>query len=248
MLLGANSNWYADMQSAVPAATGRRVFYPEINFIPETWPVITGSTAVVSIRPNPDDLLAGRLDAAISQFVHSAKNVQFLNAWHEAGNLPEYDSMSFINPQNMIKVHKYMHELCKHSNVRYGPVMCMPPDSMPPWMPGGMDWYGLDIYDWSEFHFPNGGPLDIHGRLYPRLNQWRQVCTQVSGKRLPALRICETNSQFSSHRPKWFTAVGNWIKNNGDYQMLTFWSSAPGAVGPWLPDDHDTIEALSNLA
>jgi hypothetical protein len=34
---------------------------------------------------------------------------------------------------------------------------------MAPWLVPGMDWYGLDIFDWPQFHFPRG-PLDIRGR------------------------------------------------------------------------------------
>ena len=244
--IGANAGWFSAMQTAVPAATQRRVYYPEYNYIPPHWPSgPTVSLAMVSIRPVPADLLAGRLDAPIRSFIQSAPPGSDLTTWHEAGNLAGYPA--YITPAAMRRVHTHMQRLCQGTNVRYGPILCMHPSSMPPWLVPGMDWYGLDIYDWSEFHFPHG-PIDVHGRLYPRLNQWRAVIQHVSRRRVPTLSICETNSHHPTHRARWFTALAHWLSTNGGQSMLTYWSSSPDAVGPWLPHDRAVVRALRHAS
>jgi hypothetical protein len=244
--IGTNAGWFAAVRAEVPAVTCRRVYYPEHNFVPQQWP--SGpfpSTAMVSIRPIPADLLAGRLDARIRAFLRSAPPGSDLTAWHEAGNLTDYPA--YITPPAMRAVHAHMHRLCRGTHVRYGPILCMRPSSMPPWLIPGLDWYGLDIYDWPEFHSRHG-PLDITGRLYPRLAQWRAMVQHVTRTRSPVLSICETNSGHASHRPKWFTALARWLGVNGGRRMLTYWNDTPGAVGPWLPHDTAVARALTDAA
>ena len=207
---------------------------------PARWPATAGAASQsVSVRPVPSSLLSGRLDARLRAFIRSAPPGSFLTAWHEAGNLIGYPA--YINPPNMRAVHRHMHRLCRGTHVSYGPILCMRPESMPPWLVPGMDWYGLDIYDWPQFHFP-GGPLDARGRLWPRLRQWQAVIRHVSGHRNPALAICETNSLHPSDRPKWLLGVAEWMARNGGHRMLTFWRR--GGVGPWLPHDRAVISAL----
>jgi hypothetical protein len=247
LAIGANAGWYEEIHAQVPALTCRRVYYPAYNDIPGEWPSpILGSAALVSIRPVPADLLAGRLDAQIRSFLQSAPPGSGLTAWHEAGNLAGYPA--YITPRNMRAVHTHMQRLCRGTTVRYGPILCMHPASMPAWLVPGLDWYGLDIYDWPEFHFPHGGPLDIHGKLYPRLAQWRAVIRQVTGKRFPVLNVCETNSDRASQRSKWFTALATWLSANGGGRMLTYWNQQAGTVGPWLPHDTAVIRALTRAA
>lgn len=258
MITGSDATYFETIKLSVPQVSCRRVFYDAVNGWPKHWPLVEGTTAVLSIRPNPDDLLAGRLDESLREFIASAPGDNDLCAWHEAGNLPAYNVPPYnewITPETMTKVHVYMQQLCaatpnQHGQkVSYGPILCMPPAGMKPWMPPGMDWYGLDIYDWPEFHVDGdfSKPLDIRGLLYPRLDQWKQVVQEVSGKSFAHLNITETNSGNPHHRPKWFTAVGDWMLENGGQRMLTFWTSSASGVGPWLPDDEDTIRALRAL-
>jgi hypothetical protein len=241
VVIGANEPWFLDVHEAVPAARCRRYYYGTHDYIPARWPTSTNAASEsVSIRPVPSSLLSGRLDAKLTAFIGSAPPGSFLTAWHEAGNLAGYPA--YINPRNMRAVHRYMNRLCQGTNVSYGPILCMHPDKMPPWLVPGMGWYGLDIYDWPEFHFPGGGVLDIHGRLWPRLSRWKAVIRKVSGHRNPELAICETNAKNPSHRPKWMLAVARWMAENGGRRMLTYWS--PRGVGPWLPQDRAVILAL----
>ena len=246
LLIGADEGWYSQVHAAVPAVSCRRVYFPEHNYIPGQWPSTRDArTTLVSFRPLPADLLAGRLDARIKAFLHTAPPGSDLTAWHEAGNLPGYPS--YITAPTMRAVHAHMHRLCRHTNVRYGPILCMHPLSMPPWMVPGLDWYGLDIYDWLEFRNPDG-TLNINGALYPRLTQWRAVIQQLTKTLSPVLNICETNSNRVEYRPQWFTAVAHWMSRNGGQRMLTYWSNAHGDAGPWRPRDTAVIKSLARAA
>jgi hypothetical protein len=246
LLIGADEGWYSQVHAAVPAVSCRRVYFPEHNYIPGQWPSTRDArTTLVSFRPLPADLLAGRLDARIKAFLHTAPPGSDLTAWHEAGNLPGYPS--YITAPTMRAVHAHMHRLCRHTHVRYGPILCMHPRSMPPWMVSGLDWYGLDIYDWLEFRNPDG-TLNINGALYPRLTQWRAVIQQLTKTLSPVLNICETNSNRVEYRPQWFTAVAHWMSRNGGQRMLTYWSNAHGDAGPWRPRDTAVIRSLARAA
>jgi hypothetical protein len=246
LVIGADEGWYTRVHAAVPAVSCRRVYVPGHNDIPRQWPSTPNArTALVSIRPVPADLLAGRLDAPIRAFLRTAPPGSALTAWHEAGNLAGYPS--WITAPAMRAVHARMHRLCQPTHVRYGPILCMHPASMPPWMVPGLDWYGLDIYDWPEFRHPDG-TLNITGALYPRLDQWRAVIAHLTKKPAPVLNICETNSSRPGYRPQWFTAVAQWMSRNGGHRMLTYWSHAHHDAGPWNPRDTAVINSLAHAA
>lgn len=246
MIIGSNASDFPAFQQAVPAAAMRRGYYPEENTWPKRWPVNTTSAALISIRPNPNDLLRGKLDAQVKSLVESAPPGSCLNAWHEAGNLAEYNHLGYIRPHIMNAVHARMQRLCAGTSARYGPILCMPPAAMGEWMPRGMDWYGLDIYDWPQFRLPDG-ETDAHGRLSERLSGWLGAVRLASGQKYPKLSICETNSNRLGHRAEWFTALGGWLQSYpGGEHFLTFWSEA--GCGPWLPEDAKTIAALNRLA
>ena len=246
LVIGANEGWFTEVRKDVPAASCRRVYFPEYNYIPRHWPSTRSArTTLVSIRPVPADLLAGRLDHRIKEFLHTAPGGSELTAWHEAGNLAGYPS--YITAPTMRAVHAHMHRLCRHTHVRYGPVLCMHPKSMPPWMVPGLDWYGLDIYDWLEFRHSDG-TLNINGALYPRLDQWRAVIQQLTKTKVPKLNICETNSPRVEYRPQWFSAVAEWMGRNGGQRVLTYWSHGHNDAGPWLPHDTAVIRSLARAA
>jgi hypothetical protein len=243
MIVGCNASDFDAMRQAVPGATARRVYYPTVNEWPATWPLVAGSTAVLTIRPLPADLLAGNLDASIRGLFESGPPGSLANAWHEAGNLPAYRELPYINPARIRAVHQHMHQLAQGTNVAYGPVLCMPPGSMPPWMPGGMDWYGLDIYDWPQFR--DGADVS-QALLADRLGKWQAVVERVTGQKNTALAICETNSDRLPYRAQWFSRLGQGAAEVGLTHLLGFWSAT--GCGPWLPDDANTISALNALA
>lgn len=243
VLVGCNSGTYQDMHHSIPdAVLGRRVYYDAVNGWPPLWPKVEGSPSLLSIRPNPPDLLSGVLDTRIRNFCNSAPPNSDLTSWHEAGNIDTYD-YSVITPETMTKVHHYMQGLVKGTPCAYGVIMCMPPDQMSPWMPGGLDWYGLDIYEWAQFMKSDW--VINRNAIHERLHWWKAVVQNQTGLKNPRLNICETNAFRNRNRPAWFLTLGNWLHDNGGHRMLTFWSKNTGL---WQPHDHDTIDALRYLA
>jgi hypothetical protein len=260
ILLGASDGVFPEVSAAVPNCTDRRYYYDAPNGWSTSWPVVEGTTATVSIRPFPGALLQGTFDDSLRIFLSSAPKGNRLTAFHEASNLLDYriapwlrsDGSKIVTAQSMRATHAYLRDFChdKKNNpngVTYGVVMCCPPSQMAPWMVEGLDWYGVDIYDWAPFHF-NGDinqPLDINGALTKRFEDWHVAVQQVSGQSAPHLNVCETNSDYESHRPKWFSSVAKLLGGftNG-HVMDTFWG---GENDGWLPGDTDTINTLKGI-
>lgn len=264
LVLGSDSGFFSQVNDAVPNCTDRRVYYDTPNGWPTSWPTIDGASATMSIRPYPNMLVSGQLDDQLRPFVQSAPKGQRLACFHECSNLSAYNNAPWLYPDgtrivsaaNMQKIHKYMMKFLNDpvnnpNGVAYGVIMCCPPDQMGPWMGSGLDWYGVDIYDWAQFHFNGdfGQALDISpgGRLETRFDEWQSAVKTASGQDSPRLHICETNSTNASHRPKWFTACAEFLTARNGRVMDTFWSDKPDTVGPFDPTDQPTIDALKAL-
>src|ERR1700730_6680586 len=101
LIVGSNASDFEAMRQAVPKALGRRVYFPEGSFVPQRGPIVEDSSAALSIRPLPADLLAGRLDAQIRALLATAPPDSDLNAWHEAGNIADYNALGYITPKTM---------------------------------------------------------------------------------------------------------------------------------------------------
>src|SRR5215469_17361644 len=88
---GSNrGNWDA-FHKAVPQSNCVRIYYDAVNVFPKTWPQRAGKKtwSMVSIRPNPADLLAGRLNAELKSMIDSAPAHSLLTIYHEnAGGNP----------------------------------------------------------------------------------------------------------------------------------------------------------------
>jgi len=74
---GSDAHVFPFMQKAGLQPTGQRIYMNEDKFpdaVPKKWPVIAGNPAhaCVSIRPNLDDLLKGKLDYPLTRFLKSA--------------------------------------------------------------------------------------------------------------------------------------------------------------------------------
>jgi hypothetical protein len=169
-----------------------------------------------------------------------------LSAWHEASNLKGYPG--YINDANMSAVHAYMQNLCRGSNVLYGSIICAPPNRTASWMGAGLDWYGLDIYDFGEGQFRKWNGGISQSALFARLDDMLATCRQLSGINSPQIHICETNSPRVKHRGEWFTLLAEWLSAHGGGCIETFWKPDGPLSGPWLPDDADTISALRAIA
>lgn len=228
-----------------------RAYRDKYNFIPSAWPVketVPDARVMLSIRPEPDDLLAGRLDDQLKALIAAAPPGVKLSAWHEASNLASYPDY-IRSDRGMSAVHEYLQELCRGSNVRYGSIICAVPSRVKSWMGEGLDWYGLDVYDFGGGQFRNWWNSGIsRAKLFARLDNMLGTCRQLSGRDAPDIDICETNSPRPRFRADWFTLLSEWMTAHGGGYLETFWNPTGPLSGPWLPDDAKTIEALRAIA
>ncbi len=250
VLLGCNSKIFDPMREAGINVQTFRAYRDKYNFIPTVWPSkesVPGARVMLSIRPVPDDLLAGRLDDPLRSLIASAPPGVKLSAWHEASNLKAYPPHIKHGP-TMSAVHEYMQRLCQGSNVLYGSIICAVPSKVRAYMGRGLDWYGLDIYDFPEGQFRkwNGGLA--RDKLFARLDDMLATSRDLSGVGSPQIHICETNSPRTEHRGEWFTLLAEWMAAHGGGCLETFWKPDGPLSGPWLPDDASTISALRAIA
>jgi hypothetical protein len=250
ILLGSNSNVFDAMSQAGINVRTFRAYRDDFNFIPTVWPAkasVPDARVTLSIRPVPDDLLAGRLDAQLQAFIAAAPPGVRLSAWHEASNLPGYPA--FVTADAMTAVHAHMQALCRGTNVRYGSIICAVPSETKAWMGTGLDWYGLDIYDFNEGQFRDSPDGDISpAKVFARLDDMMETSRELSGRSAPEINICEANSPRPQYRGAWFGLLAQWMSANGGGVLNTFWNPAGTAGGPWLPDDEPTISALRSVS
>ena len=227
-----------------------RAYRDQYNHIPTVWPSkasVPDATVTLSIRPVPADLLAGRLDARLKAFIAAAPSGVKLSAWHEASNLPGYPD--FVHAMNMSAVHAHMRELCRGSNVRYGSIICGVPSETKAWMGASLDWYGLDVYDFTEGQFRDRRTGGIsRSKLFARLDDMLDTCRELAGHDSPEIDVCETNSPRADHRAEWFALLAEWLSDHGGRRLQTFWNPDGPLSGPWLPDDLKTIGALRSIS
>ena len=252
LVFGANRRAYPQVHAAIPRAIGARIYYERENEFPSTWPHrLPGTWMTLSLRPNPHDLLSGKLDDQLNAIIHSAPLHAELTFWHEnnGGNplgYPHYVN----NPQAALLMQHYGLKLCRGTNVRFGVITCGPAKQQLGWMARGLDWYGDDLYDFTRFHNPDGtlSKAKIYSRLEANLETWRKR----SGRTWPHIRICETNSPHDSHRKNWFTWLAEWMAGHNGHRILTYWNAEhgldhQGLSGPWPPSP-DVVRRLRHLS
>src|SRR5215831_9052796 len=221
MWFGCNQNHYEDVAPDVPSMTMVRSF----KALADTWPEMPdGLHSLWSIRPDPQELLAGQHDQTIIEALQSASALpgNLLTAWHEA----EQASLPAATVQ---QVHAHMLELV-HDNttsVRYGAVLTQGGRAV--WAIPGLDFYGIDIYDLQETTDPST-TLDRFDSRMP------------DGERL----VAETNSSAVPHRPAWFREIYDWLAARDGIAMLTFWNPSGPLSGPW-DGDAATRYALNRI-
>ncbi|HEY1621270.1 MAG TPA: hypothetical protein VGG25_26845, partial [Streptosporangiaceae bacterium] len=183
ILFGCNSKVFDPMRDAGIDVRSFRAYRDQFNFIPTVWPAkesVPAALVTLSIRPLPADLLAGKLDAQLREFIAAAPPGVKLSAWHEASNLPGYPD--WVTAGAMSDVHQYMKQLCRGSNVRYGSIICAVPSATTAWMGTGLDWYGLDVYDFGEGQFRHPLTGGLSGKkLFARLDDMLDTCRDLSG-------------------------------------------------------------------
>ncbi|HET7016252.1 MAG TPA: hypothetical protein VFI65_20185 [Streptosporangiaceae bacterium] len=251
VLVGCNSRIFDAMHDAGINVRTFRAYRDKYNFIPASWPTketVSDARVMLSIRPVPDDLLAGRLDDQLKGLIATAPPGVKLSAWHEASNLAGYPDY-IRSDRGMSAVHEYLQNLCRGSNVSYGSIICAVPSKVKSWMGAGLDWYGLDVYDFGGGQFRSLWTGGISkSKLFTRLDDMLDTCRQLSASDSPEIAICETNSPRPRYRAQWFTLLAEWMSANGGGYLETFWNPNGPLSGPWLPDDSRTIDALRAIA
>jgi hypothetical protein len=199
---------------------------------------------LLSVYPDLDDLLAGRLDKKIRAMIAGAPRGSMLNAWHEVLSLPY--KQRYLTPENVYHMHRKMDSLCHGSDVTYG---CLLGGGdltyLMRYTPTDLGYYGIDLY----------GNLGI--RTHPRWRhpflrwvQFRDLAkTKDTVNRYPWLVIGETNCPDRSVRADWLKLVASWMHDYGSHAqaLLTFWSDHGGLSGPWVPTDKRTVNALKYI-
>jgi hypothetical protein len=222
-----------------------KMVWPSVNGpIPATWPELpAGKVGFYTIYPNPDQLLAGRLDARLRAFIRSApQQGGVLTAYAEADARPgeggQFAPLGLARAR-LHQVHAHLQALCHGSRVKYGAVLCGVSPAHVAFAIPGLDFYALDWYDAPD------------PPLFQALNQWRHNIETI--QRSPVLAIAETNSNVPARRPYWFSAVFGWLKGyqleNGGRALgyWSYWHPLGPLSGPWLPDDIATIAALNSI-
>jgi len=216
------------------------MYFDAENQFPAAWPdPHPGAWITLSLRPNPGDLLSGKLDGQLKAVIDSAPPHSELTFWHEntTGN-PLHYPPHVNNARAAVRMQHYGHRLCRGTEVRFGVITCGPAVQQIDWLAPGLDWYGDDLYEFPRLR----GPDDTmsQAKLLHRLNSSLDAWRKKSGRRWPAIRICETNSPFDSHRERWFTWIAQWLAGHNGSRMLTYWNRHAGAArgglsGPWPP-------------
>jgi hypothetical protein len=248
ILFGANRSAYSGLHAAAPLAVGLRWYFDVENDFPLAWPQpYPGAHMTLSIRPNPGDLLSGRLDSHLKALIDSAPPRSELTFWHEntSGNPLDYPP-SVNNARTAIRMQKYGHMLCAGTHVLFGVITVGPVVDQLHWIAPGLDWYGDDLYEFARLRNANGtfSRTKVIARLYANLHAWQKV----TGKKAPAIRICETNSRYDSHRAEFFTTIAYWMARHNGNRILTYWNRHDvGLSGPWPPSE-GVIDQLQSLS
>lgn len=248
---GSVAGVFPMMEKAGLKPTGQRIYLDEVKFpateAPKQWPPITGNSAhaAVSIRPDLDLLLAGKLNKGLKAFLKSAPKgpVSLLGLWHEASTHgPNGVYKNFVTGPKLKAAQKHVQKLAIGTDVRVGAIEVVPGKNLAEWMAEDLDFYACDIYD------DKAG----NARPYEMLGVFRGTCDKLMPKGRPAvIGVTETNSRHKQRRPFWFQTVWSWLQTRGmtsnDSCFLTYWRRNALESGAWLPHDKPTIDVLKTI-
>jgi hypothetical protein len=246
--IGVNRDYWSQFKAAIPGAQDVRVYYDVENVFPAAWPTsATGAWVTLSLRPNPADLLSGKLSAQLKALFRSAPAHSEVTFWHEnePGNPLKYPAR-VNNARTAVAMLKYGEKLVKGTKVKFGQVICAPANRMQQWIAPGLDWYGIDLFANPNYENPNG--TLSKAKIWTRMNNNEAVFRAKTGRRWPAIRFDESNAHRDSHRKNWFTYLAEWLRGHGGGRLLTRWVHGPSKlVGPW-PPSRSVIQTLRALA
>jgi hypothetical protein len=252
IVIGADRSGFTGLRHAAPLAVGLRWYFNRENELPPGWPrPFRGTHMTLSLRPNPGDLFAGRLDRRLKDIIHSAPENSELTFWHENVTMNPLGYPAHVhNARTSVRMQEYGLKLCRGTNVRFGVITVGPVAGQLDWIAPGLDWYGDDLYEFPKLR----GPDDTFSKekVVARLNQNLRAWRKASGTRTPAIRICETNSPYDAHRGELFATIADWLPKHNGNRMLTYWNAKEGLArgglsGAWPPSEN-VIKRLHSLS
>jgi hypothetical protein len=236
MLLGVNNyggTTYASYSSVIPNCTTTR-FYNQgsdgPNGIPSSWPsapIPSGATHfVVSIRPTDiAGFIAGTYDAATKAWLRKIPAGHYICAYHEA-NLAANIFQTTIGgtPTQFKQIHTKLKALAdavkaespSNPKVNVGIILGsanINTDNSP-WVPGGMDWYGMDGYGGSNSILPAE-------RYGPNMSAIQSVAGADA-----TMAIIENNDKTAPTPDRWnlwFTDAFQIAVDNNMAIFMTWW-------------------------
>lgn len=234
--IGVNRDYWTQFKAAVPHAQDVRVYYDAENVFPASWPTrAVGAWVTLSLRPNPADLLSGKLDAQLKALFASAPAHSEVTFWHEnePGDPLQY-ARSINNARTNVAMLKYGENLVKGTAVKFGQIICAPANQMQKWIAPGLDWYGIDLFANPNYENPDG--TLSKAKIWKRMNNNEAVFRAKTGRRWPAIRFDESNARRDWHRKNWFTYLFEWLHGHGGGRLLTRWTQTHSKLtGPWPP-------------
>ncbi len=254
IVIGADRSGFVGLRRAAPLAVGLRWYFNGENEFPPAWPrPFPGTHMTLSLRPNPIDLFSGKLDRHLKAIIHSAPENSELTFWHENVTMNPLGYPAQVhNARTSVRMQEYGLKLCRGTNVLFGVITVGPVAGQLDWIAPGLDWYGDDLYEFPKLRGPDN--TFSHARVVARLNQNLQAWRKASGTRSPAIRICETNSPYDTHRSELFGTIADWLPNHNGNRMLTYWNAKEGLAqgglsGPWPPSEPviKRLYSLSNM-
>jgi hypothetical protein len=246
--IGVNRNYWTRFKAAIPHAQDVRIYYDDENVFPATWPTgAQGAWVTLSLRPNPADLLSGKLSARLKALFASAPAHSEVTFWHENGPAnPLKYPRSVNSAQTNVAMLKYGEKLVKGTKVKFGQIICAPANQLKKWIAPRLDWYGIDIF--ANPNFENPDKTLSKAKLFARLNHNEVVFRAKAGRRWPAVRFDESNARRDWHRKNWFTYLAEWLHGHGGGRLLTRWTSAPSKLAGQWPPSQPVIRQLRLLA
>ena len=224
--------WRSACAGTSTARTSRR----RASAWPKPYP---GTHMTLSLRPNPRTSCS-EANSTPSQGHHSfCSRESELTFWHEntTGNPLKYPHY-VNNAHAAIRMQKYGQKLCHGTKVLFGVITVGPVVYQKGWIAPGLDWYGDDLYEFPKLRNANGtfSKKKVVARLNQNLTEWRKI----TGKRSPAIRICEANSPYDAHRAAFFATIAHWLAGHNGNRMLTYWNAREGLAkggvsGAWPP-------------
>jgi hypothetical protein len=232
---------------------------------PAAWPARSGARCtLLTERPLPGPLLAGKYDAYYRALFASAPVCSDFSIWHENANgapgclvglcNPLGYPASVRSPARFRQMQAHMLALTRGTHVKFGTIGCGPVASNPEWYAPHLDWYATDLYFNAKYLAHGAMHVQVSpfatatgsvskAKVWARLSSNYAQFRTISGQRCPLYNIPESNASPDSRRTSWFADVAAWYDTHACHRtgwIITFWragksSQQGGLSGPWPP-------------